>query len=231
MMLPRLYAGWRAPAGVTAFTALRHSLPDVQQAKQALQAQLQYPLVWTQQVHGTTVFDADVDADMPAMLPQADASITCRAQVPLVISTADCLPVFFAVADGSAVGVAHAGWRGLAAGVLENTAYALRIKRPGIALMAHIGPAISTQAFEVGQDVFDAFVQRDAQAARAFTAKGAGKYWGDLYALARQRLAQAGVGQISGGVHCTVGQPGVFYSFRGQGKIEDHLRSVIWRSR
>jgi polyphenol oxidase len=227
MTLPRLYAGWRAPQGVVAFTTLRHALPCPDAAKQALQAQVPAPLAWTQQVHGSAVWDADHQTQV---LPQADASITTRGHLPLVVSTADCLPVFFAAADGSAVGVAHAGWRGLAAGVLENTAQALNAKRPGVALLAHIGPAISGQAFEIGQDVVDAFLQHNVQAARAFTAKGHQKYWGDLYALARQRLKQAGVHQVTGGVHCTVGSPQLFYSFRGESKIVDHLRSVIWRA-
>jgi polyphenol oxidase len=227
-VLPRLYAGWHAPRNIVAFTTLRHMLPSPEHAKQALQQEVQQPVVWTQQVHGASVWDADLQASIEA-LPQADASITTRVQLPLVISTADCLPVFFATQDGSAVGAAHAGWRGLAAGVLENTAHALQTKRPGVALMAHIGPAISPRAFEVGQDVLDAFVSRDAQASHAFTTKGNGKYWGNLYLLARQRLAKAGVQQITGGVHCTVINPWLFYSFRGEGKIVDHLRSVIWR--
>jgi YfiH family protein len=129
------------------------------------------------------------------------------------------------------VGVAHAGWRGLAAGVLENTVNALRAKSPRASWIAHLGPAIGPQAFEVGQDVFDAFVSRQARAADAFTAKGQGKYWGDLYALARQRLTSVGVEQISGGADCTVQDTQRFYSFRRDGRIIDHLRSVIWLRR
>jgi polyphenol oxidase len=227
-ILPTLPVDWPAPPNVVAFTSLRHAFAAPEQAKQALQALLPAPAVWTKQVHGTAVWDAQ-HASTPGELPQADACVTTLTNLPLVSSTADCVPVFFAAMDGSAVGIAHAGWRGLAAGVLENTARALQAKQPAVPVIAHLGPAISAAAFEVGEDVYDAFVSRDSRAAVAFVPKGAGKYWGDLYALARLRLAGAGVTQVSGGQYCTVGDSTRFYSFRRDGRILDHLRSVIWR--
>jgi YfiH family protein len=124
--------------------------------------------------------------------------------------------------------VAHAGWRGLAAGVLENTVAALRAKRPDAQWLAHLGPAIGPAKFEVGPDVFEAFTSRDTEAHAAFIDKGAGKYWCDLYALARQRLALAGVTRVTGGELCTATDSARFYSFRRDKRIIDHLRSVIW---
>jgi polyphenol oxidase len=211
--LPSLHADWAAPPGVHALTSLRHALPSTDAARQALGELLPREPVWIKQVHSS---------------PVADAAVTTQPGTPLVASTADCLPVFFAAADGTAVGVAHAGWRGLAAGVLENTVAALRSKRPGAQWLAHMGPAIGPQAFEVGGDVFEAFVSSDAAAQHAFAKKGGGKYWCDIYLLARQRLGAAGIARISGGNLCTVTDSERFYSFRRDKRIIDHMRSVIW---
>jgi polyphenol oxidase len=212
--LPRLVVDWPAPQRgqvqrVQAYTTLRHTQESVDAAKRALASALPREPSWIKQVHGTAVFDADADT---AELPVADAAITTRVNTPLII------------------GVAHAGWRGLAAGVLENTAAALRAKRPHTQWLAHLGPAIGSQAFEVGSDVFEAFISRNAAAQQAFTDKGGGKYWCDLYALAKQRLHAAGITQISGGGLCTVTDSARFYSFRRDRRIIDHLRSVIWIS-
>ncbi|MGL4575076.1 MAG: peptidoglycan editing factor PgeF, partial [Burkholderiaceae bacterium] len=214
--LPRLAVQWPAPQQLQAFTTLRHDLESGDAAKHALAGALPREPVWIKQVHGTAVFDADVES---TELPVADAAITTRVNTPLVASTADCLPVFFAATDASAIGVAHAGWRGLAAGVLENTAAALRAKRPHTQWLVHLGPAIGPQAFEGGGDVFEAFVSRDAAAQQAFTDKGAGKYWCDIYLLAKQRLRAAGITQISGGGLCTVTDSARFYSFRRDRRI------------
>jgi YfiH family protein len=223
--LPSLHADWAAPPGVHALTSLRHALPSTDAARQALGELLPREPVWIKQVHSSAVFDADTPAPD---LPVADAAVTTQPGTPLVASTADCLPVFFAAADGTAVGVAHAGWRGLAAGVLENTVAVLRSKRPGAQWLAHMGPAIGPQAFEVGGDVFEAFVSSDAAAQHAFATKGGGKYWCDIYLLARQRLSAAGIARISGGNLCTVTDSERFYSFRRDKRIIDHMRSVIW---
>jgi YfiH family protein len=129
--------------------------------------------------------------------------------------TADCLPVLFASADGRRVGAAHAGWRGLLEGVVENTVKALA--SPPETLTAWLGPAISQAAFEVGPEVRDAFVTADADAAAHFALNARGRYQADLYALARQRLAGAGVTAVYGGDLCTFGDPRRFFSYRRDG--------------
>lgn len=167
---------------------------------------------WLCQVHGTRVIDVSAIGDDP---PEADASVSDVAGQVCVVMTADCLPVLFASADGRRVGAAHAGWRGLLDGVLENTVQAL--ESPPETLTAWLGPAISQPAFEVGSDVRDAFVSADADAAAHFDANARGRYQADLYALARQRLARAGVTAVYGGGWCTFGDPDRFFSYRRDG--------------
>jgi YfiH family protein len=123
------------------------------------------------------------------------------------------------------VGAAHAGWRGLLAGVLENTVRAMN--RPSQQLMAWMGPAIGPRAFEVGSEVREAFVARDPTAEQAFTAGAPGKYFADIYLLARQRLQQQGISRIYGGEYCTVDDPARFYSFRRDG-VTGRMASLIW---
>ncbi|MFT3804130.1 MAG: peptidoglycan editing factor PgeF [Burkholderiaceae bacterium] len=190
--------------------------------------------VWLQQVHGTEVWcddgaagaDPAPVADVP---PVADAAVTTRPGRVLVIQTADCLPVFVASESGDAVGVAHAGWRGLAAGVLERTMAALRERATGPRHWhAWLGPAIGPDRFEVGDEVREAFVAHDPQARRAFRpAPGAGKWWADLYELARQRLRASGLATIAGGAYCTVSDPHRFYSYR-RDRQTGRMASVIW---
>ncbi|MCI4077867.1 laccase domain-containing protein, partial [Klebsiella pneumoniae] len=124
--------------------------------------------------------------------------------------TADCLPVLFCYRAGTAVAAAHAGWRGLAGGVLQNTIAAMKV--PPVEMMAYLGPAISADAFEVGQDVFDAFCTPMPEAAAAFEGIGGGKFLADLYALARLILKREGVGGVYGGTHCTVLERDTFFS-------------------
>src|SRR5690606_12628973 len=149
-------------------------------------------------------------------LPEADASITSTPGTVLVVLTADCLPVVFAARDGSEVGVAHAGWRGLAAGVLEATVAAMRT--PATGLEAWLGPAAGPAAYEVGDEVRQAFVEgRGAGvpgAAGAFVPTRPGHWLCDLYALARLRLAAAGIACVRGGGRCTIGEPDAFFSHR-----------------
>ncbi len=160
--------------------------------------------------------------------PVADAAITQRRGQVLAVLTADCLPVFFCDAGGRAVGIAHAGWRGLAAGVLEQTLLRLRSRLPGTGWLAHLGPGIGPRAFEIGADVHAAFVEGDAAAADAFVPTGTpGKWWCDLYALARLRLARAGIDAVTGGEHCTASDPQRFYSHR-RDRTSGRLASVIW---
>ncbi len=169
---------------------------------------------WLQQVHGTRV----VEAAGGDHYPEADASYTRRQGIACAVLTADCLPVLFCNRAGTVVAAAHAGWRGLADGVLESTVTALGEAPEN--LLAWLGPAIGPDAFEVGPEVRDAFCQHDPEAAGCFRLSPTRQnhYLADIYALARQRLARAGVTAIYGGGECTVSDPTRFFSYRRDGQ-------------
>lgn len=179
---------------------------------------------WLTQVHGTDV----VDAAQVRNAPQADASIATRRGVVCAIMTADCLPVLLADSYGRVVGAAHAGWRGLAGGVLEHTVDRMR-QAGGEELHAWLGPAIGPEQFEVGEDVLQAFTEKEASAIEAFRPiKGrSGKYLADIYQLARQILTRQGVAHISGGGFCTVTDVERFYSYRRDG-FTGRMAAMIW---
>src|SRR3989338_484791 len=158
--------------------------------------------VWLEQVHCTLV----ANADMASCLPQADACIARQRGSVCVVMTADCLPVLLCDKQGTVVGAAHAGWKGLAAGVIEAAVLAMGVAPQN--LMAWLGPAISQEAFEVGDEARAAFVDAQPQAASAFIPGQPGKYvsrvwYADLYALARLRLDALGIAQVYGGGRCT----------------------------
>lgn len=180
--------------------------------------------VWLNQVHGSDV----VDAGKVAGIPDADASFTFQKDTVCVIMTADCLPVLLCTADGAAVAAVHAGWRGLAGGVLEN-AVGILGKKGGSGIMAWLGPAIGPAAFEVGEDVRKAFLHKDRKFSAAFRErKGAeGKYLADIYELARGTLNKAGVSRVYGGDFCTVTDSGRFYSYR-RDKVTGRMATGIW---
>lgn len=157
--------------------------------------------------------------------PEADAAVTAMPGVVLAIVTADCLPVVFAARDGGEVGAAHAGWRGLAVGVLEETVAAMSTM-PGD-LVAWLGPAAGPDAYEIGEEVFDAFVARDPRAQAAFTATRPGHWRIDMYELARQRLADAGVTAVHGGGLCTISDPRRFFSHRRDGR-SGRIATLAW---
>jgi hypothetical protein len=162
-------------------------------------------------------------------VPRADAAITSMPGAVLSIMTADCLPILLTDEQGAAIACAHAGWRGLAGGVIEASVHALRTRLGAQArLMAWLGPAIGPSAFEVGDEVRAAFCDQDADALRAF-APGpiAGKWWADLYALAHRRLQACGVEQVSGAVCCTVSDPQRFYSHR-RDRVSGRMVSLLW---
>jgi hypothetical protein len=159
--------------------------------------------------------------------PEADAAVTATPGVVLAILTADCLPVVFAAQDGSEVAAAHAGWRGLCAGVLEATVAAMRT--PPEHLMVWLGPAAGPQAYEIGVEVYAAFVERDPHAAVAFQPTRPGHWKVDLYQLARRRLQAAGIGQIYGGAHCTISAPGQFFSHRRDAR-SGRIATLVWRT-
>ena len=194
---------------------------------------------WLRQVHGTRVV---VDPD-PADEPEADAAVARRPGTVLAILTADCLPVVLASADGAVLAAAHAGWRGLAAGVLEATVMAM--DAPPEALLAGLGPAAGPDAYEVGAEVRDAFVARDAEAAIAFAATRPGHWRADLYRLARQRLVSAGLapraihggmpldgmpldGMPLDGMPCTISDPARFFSHRRDQRT-GRMATLAWR--
>jgi YfiH family protein len=194
---------------------------DVERNRNILRAALPHDPVWLMQVHGTEV----VDAASVSSTPQADASFTRSHRVVCVVQVADCLPVLLADRAGTVVAVAHAGWRGLAGGVIERTLAAMRAPASGI--VAWLGPAIGQDAFEVGADVYDAFVAQDAGAAAAFRTGAPGKWHADLYALARRRLAAAGVADVSGGGWCTYADETRFFSYR-RSRVTGRMAALVW---
>ncbi|HEX7803093.1 MAG TPA: peptidoglycan editing factor PgeF [Pseudoxanthomonas sp.] len=250
-----VWAQWPAPPNVRAFTTLRHgagsSLPPfdhfnlgnrtaadgddaatVERNRAELVEHMSLPSAphWLRQVHGTEVLRFAASAPFLAVAgggaePVADASVTSTSGVVLAILTADCLPVVFADEDGTEIGAAHAGWRGLAAGVLENTVAAMR--SPPDKIVAWLGPAAGPQAYEIGAEVFDAFVSQDGNAASAFVATRPGHWRVDLYALARLRLAKVGVTRVHGGDLCTISDPQRFFSHRRDART-GRMATVVW---
>ena len=177
---------------------------------------------WLAQVHGTAV----ADLDRPDRLERADACLTRAAYRVAGVLTADCMPLLFADKAGTVVAAAHAGWRGMAAGVIEATVDAMRVDAGDV--LAWMGPTIGPDAFEVGAEVREAFVAVDAEAAGAFRQHAPGKFMADLYALARQRLARAGVDRVYGGGFCTFHEPARFFSYR-RVKASGRMGTFIWR--
>jgi YfiH family protein len=193
----------------------------VQARRDALRSLLPGEPLWLTQVHGTRC----VAAESAVAGGEADAVMASGGGRVCAVLTADCLPVLLCDAAGTVVAAAHAGWRGLAAGVLEATVAAMAI--PGDHLLAWLGPAIGPTAFEVGNDVRAAFCSIDTAAAAAFVAATPGKWLCDLYALARLRLANAGVTRVFGGGLCTWSDPQRFYSYRREA-VTGRMASLIW---
>ena len=239
---------WPAPPGVRAAFTLRSggvSAPPfdslnlgahvgdeaeaVAENRRRLRTQLRLPEepAWMEQVHGIDVLDLDALAHGGAArgVVSADAALTRRAGRICTVQVADCLPVLLAARDGSAVAAAHAGWRGLAGGVLEATVQALAVE-PG-QLIGWLGPGIGAAHFEVGEDVRRAFVTHDAAAA-AFTSNQRGRWQCNLAALARARLAALGVAAVFGGEWCTYADAARFFSYRRDGRC-GRMAALIWR--
>ena len=241
---------WPAPPGVRAAFTLRSggvSAPPfdslnlgahvgdeaeaVAENRRRLRTQLRLPEepAWMEQVHGIDVLDLDALAHGGAArgVVSADAALTRRAGRICTVQVADCLPVLLAARDGSAVAAAHAGWRGLAGGVLEATVQALAVE-PG-QLIGWLGPGIGAAHFEVGEDVRRAFVTHDAAAAAAaFTSNQRGRWQCNLAALARARLAALGVAAVFGGEWCTYADAARFFSYRRDGRC-GRMAALIWR--
>lgn len=201
----------------------------VQANRAALQSLLPGRPAWISQVHGIGVVDAaTVGPGQPVRV--GDASISDQPGVVCAIMTADCLPVLFADLEGKVVGGAHAGWRGLCAGVLGATVAAMRERGAG-EITAWMGPAIGPAKFEVGQDVLDSFLAQmpkdDAMACFAPYPGRPGKYLADIFSLARRMLARDGIHRVHGGEHCTATERDTFYSYRRDG-VTGRLASLIW---
>jgi len=238
---PGLVPDWPAPARVRAFVTFRtggvsagayaslnlgtHVGDDpeaVAENRRRVAARLALPSEprWLEQVHGTTVLDLDRDALAPA-----DGAVTAQPGVVCAVLTADCLPVLLTDRGGNRVGVAHAGWRGLAAGVVENAVAALGTSPAEI--LAWLGPAIGPRAFEVGDEVRAAFAAAGFETARAFVPNARGRWQADLYALARQSLARAGVTAVYGGGACTYADAERFFSHRREAPC-GRMASLVW---
>lgn len=175
---------------------------------------------WLRQVHSARVVELGREQN-----PEADASFTREAGQVCAVLTADCLPVLFCDRAGSVVAAAHAGWRGLANGVLEATVAAMGVA-PG-EVLAWMGAAIGPRAFEVGEEVREAFITRHPEAAAAFAPHAPGKWLADLYALARIRLGSVGVRSIYGGGRCTLTEAETFYSYRRDG-VTGRMAALVW---
>jgi YfiH family protein len=213
---------WPVPGRVRSMVTTRE-FGDVKDrsVRERLREMLPGEPVWLRQVHGVRVVEAD-DSQRDA---EADAAFTRERGRVLAIMTADCLPVLFCSRDASVIAAAHAGWRGLQAGVLENTVDSLDVDPATV--VAYLGPGIGPSSYEVGEEVRDAFVSRDPEAAKAFAASRAGHYMADLYALARQRLAKAGIMSIFGGGFCTLKDSRRFFSYR-RDATSGRMASLIW---
>lgn len=179
--------------------------------------------VWLEQVHSNKVVYAD--ELVAGQTIQADASTTANKGIVCVVMTADCLPVFICNQTGTEVAVAHAGWRGLHAGIISNTIKAMNSSADE--LLVYLGPAIGAEVFEVGEDVLDAFVEKNSANKSAFVATKKGHYLCDIYQLARIELQSIGVEKIAGGDYCTYRDEQRFYSYRRQANT-GRMASLIW---
>ena len=191
--------------------------------RERLRACLPQEPKWLRQVHGARV----VEADMLAEIPDADPSIARLPHTVCAVLVADCIPVLLADRSGSAVGIAHAGWRGLAAGVIEKAIERMALQPQQ--LLAYLGPGIGPTAFEVGPDVRDAFLERDPQSNSAFAPHVPGKWLADLFCLARLQLSRAGVHAVHGGAWCTHTDARRFFSYR-RDRTTGRMAALIWRS-
>ncbi len=235
------FPDWPAPANVRALVTTRSggvsvapwdsfNLGDhvgddpaaVAENRRRLREHLPGEPVWLKQVHGATC----IDAQSAPTTNEADAACTRSAGVVCAVLTADCLPVLLCDTAGSVVAAAHAGWRGLAAGIIESTVRSMHV--PGEQFMAWLGPAIGPENFEVGDEVREAFVAHDPLAATAFARRTNGRWLCDIYQLARQRLAALGVCRIASADFCTVRDAERFYSYRRDG-VTGRMASLIWR--
>lgn len=212
----------RAPfAGLNLGDHVGDTVGDVAANRALLKGCLPSEPQWLRQVHGTDV----VVADEAVIGSEADGVHTSKADTVCAILTADCLPVLICDRNGSTVGAAHAGWRGLSQSVIERTIDAMRVPPPE--LLVFLGPAIGPAHYEVGDDVRDVFVDDDENAVTAFLPTADGKWLANLYELAQLRLRRIGVEEIYGGDFCTFADSERFFSYRRDGKT-GRMAALIW---
>jgi len=217
-----LKPNWPAPASVHACTTLR-TATDNNTTRDHFKQMVEPPEepIWLKQVHGNIAIEA-----LPEHREQkADATFTHQSNRVCAIITADCIPILFCDSKGTHVAAAHAGWRGLNQGIIENTIAAM--KTPSSALMAWLGPAISQRHYEIGEEVRDLFLQQDQKTEKAFIPSSNEGHWlADLYEIARIRLREQGISAIYGGEFCTYSEPDRFYSYRRADT--GRMASFIW---
>jgi len=209
---------WPAPARVRALVTTRAMGDMAGAGRDSLKGLVPGEPAWLTQVHGASV----IDLDEKPVSPKGDAAVTRSPRTVCVVGAADCMPVLLTDESGSVVAAAHAGWRGLSAGVIEAAAGAMQV--PAGKILAWLGPAIGPRAYEVGEDVRAAFSSHQD----AFSAPTRPGHWMlDLYAVARARLRDAGVRSVYGGGFCTYSDPALFYSFR-RDKTTERMAALIW---
>ena len=239
-----LWADWPAPEGVKALVTTRKGgLSDagfssfnlglysgddretVRANRQLLKQDLDLATspLWLKQVHGVEVADANADHQET----EADASVSRQALSVCAVLTADCLPVLFCNLEGTVVAAAHAGWKGLVAGILEATVRAMGV--PPETVMAWLGPAIGQHNFEVGPEVREQFLTEDIGCSEAFIPGQGDRWFADLYALAQRQLNRLGINRVYGGEFCSYDRSDLFYSYRRDGKGSGRMASLIWR--
>ena len=253
-MISKIEPSWTVPKQILAFCTTRQGgrskapfnslnlglnagdeAADVHQNRAILRSALPTEPLWLKQIHGITISTPSSRSALGNGPFVADASVTNIPNEVLAILTADCMPVLFASKSGDVIGAAHAGWRGLSGGVLENTINEMIALSPGLRasdISAWMGPAIGPSAFEVGEDVLQAFApQGQGTLSKAFMpiVESPGKYLANLYLLARDRLKALGIDQVDGGEFCTVNDPERFFSYR-RDKVTGRFASFIWIS-
>ena len=224
---------WPAPAWIKAFTTLRASgiglnpsmenqalAQDTAMLQQALA--MPNPPIWLQQIHGNIVLEALAEN----LQQKADAIFTTAPNQVCVIRTADCLPILFTDEAGTEIAAVHAGWRGLANGIIGLTRQ--KLKAPAHKILAWLGPGIGQERFEVRKDVYDIFTGMNPLTKTAFQPISAEQWHADLFLLARMQLQELGIKQIFGGDYCTYSDPERFFSYRRDGKITGRIISLIW---
>lgn len=244
-MLEVITPTWPAPKKIKAYSTTRHggvsqgafaslnlglTVGDDSEAvhrnRNTLIEKLNLPMepCWLKQVHGVEAVAINKFTAQTKFC--ADAAYTCEPDVVCAVQTADCLPVLLCDVENSCVAVIHAGWRGLVRGVIEQTVKSLPV--PATRLLAWLGPAIGPKAFEVGADVYNAFVELDAQAATAFNPISFEKWLANIYLLAKQRLYSLGITAIYGGDYCTYENSETFFSHRRDKGVTGRMATLIW---